>query len=709
MPPETVDLLDTLKGESHYSSAILGTYQFGGQFFEEKILPTLRALDVANIIVLTDTQAYEASTDLRRAGEGYYFEHVQCSGIHHPKVCVLLGHERGLAIIGSANLTESGWRRNAELVTLIRYEEGESTEEQEYVFCELKEFFGELIEREMVASQKTREAIEAALNDAPWIPKHRASEDELSLRLLHNLNDPILPRALEGVSENTLSMAEIYSPFFSGEDISPFETLVEAGAEELVINLQPDSVEGFLSETINQDPLTGTNISVRAASMAADERRYIHAKLLLLTTSESTRALYGSANFTTPALLGTAEDGNVELSVLRVESDTSYFDDLIGPETVETGEINASDVTHRRQTQPTVEHDIDFRLSEAYLGGDGELVVDFDEIGVDEGILHLRRGRSDDEIDHPVAGLREGTLLIQEEEVTRFCREATLLFLSAELDGDRIESSRRWVALPSLGSVPRPSERISIENSRGRYGLIEVLNRLEGWESLLHFLDSIEFESSETGRGGISVSSISQDDEEGGSGMEPRDVTELSDVLEGKVSSFHNTIQNTSLPVGTESWEEKFHDLVDIYIGGSKFTIWWASHDSDAINEPRFIRTSTRELVKFVRDMRLLANEKDVYEFEADHQLLEHVSIIAYFIDHLQRREGFHQGANKRVYQVFRETWAEALETLGEARSGPIPLEENITENVEEYEGLQKRIPRPKHIVKFSRQLLEES
>ena len=55
MPIESIDLLDELKGESHYSSAILGTYTFDGEFFERKILPTIQSLNITNTVVLTDT------------------------------------------------------------------------------------------------------------------------------------------------------------------------------------------------------------------------------------------------------------------------------------------------------------------------------------------------------------------------------------------------------------------------------------------------------------------------------------------------------------------------------------------------------------------------------------------------------------------------------------------------------------------------------
>lgn len=535
MPAEKVDLLDELKGEAHYSSAILGTYTFGGEFFEEQILPTIQALNVANIVVLTDTREYEAANELRQAGQRYYFDHVQCPGIHHPKYCLLLGHERGLGIIGSANLTEDGWRKNAELVTLFRYEEGESTEQEEAAFSELSQFLKQLVDDDFVSSRKTKDAIETALGDAPWITDIDVSSDDGDLQLLHNLNEAILPRVLDIETGNTIEKANIISPFFSGEDTSVLETLIDAGAEKLVLNIQPDSVEGFESESLNRGALSETDIQVNAMSMADEESRYIHAKILVLPSSSRVTAVFGSTNATRPALLDTAENANIELSVMRSSSDSGYFQDVIGSDVLDTAEIRAADVDHRRRNPSSPEINYDFQLYEAYIEADGGLIIELEVIEGDECTLHLRRGAADGKLEYSVSDFADGQIQIQNDEVNKFCREATQLFLTVETPEGQLESSRRWVALPSLESAPRPSEKATIENSNGRYGLIELLNRLEGWEALYHFLDAIEFESGESGRGGIAIRSIDPDDEEGGSGMEDREVTELAEVFENKV------------------------------------------------------------------------------------------------------------------------------------------------------------------------------
>jgi len=140
MYPEPVDLLRSIKREPPYSSAVFGTYQFEGRFFEKQVLSTTQDLGIANVAVLTDEQQYEGATDLHQAGKQYYFDRVHCPGIHHPKFALFLDHDRGLAMIGSANLTEKGWRKNGEIITLIRYDGENSLQRGKFVFAQLSQF-----------------------------------------------------------------------------------------------------------------------------------------------------------------------------------------------------------------------------------------------------------------------------------------------------------------------------------------------------------------------------------------------------------------------------------------------------------------------------------------------------------------------------------------------------------------------------------------
>jgi len=143
MPTDQLAVLEELSGGELYSSAIFGTYTFDGEFFEEDVLPVLDQLDIANIVVLTDTKSYAEAEALTEAGQSYYLEHVRCPKIHHPKFSLLLGHDHGRMFLGSGNLTEDGWQRSGELMTVIDYPDEQA--ETKPLFSSLRSFIALLL------------------------------------------------------------------------------------------------------------------------------------------------------------------------------------------------------------------------------------------------------------------------------------------------------------------------------------------------------------------------------------------------------------------------------------------------------------------------------------------------------------------------------------------------------------------------------------
>lgn len=147
--------------------------------------------------------------------------------------------------------------------------------------------------------------------------------------------------------------------------------------------------------------------------------------------------------------------------------------------------------------------------------------------------------------------------------------------------------------------------------------------------------------------------------------------------------------------------------MMNAYVAGSKFTLWWVSRDVDVIPKLRYVRMNTRDVVEFVEFMRLMAGDDNSQQFENDHQLLEHVAIISYLVDRLQTRAGFHSGPNEQVYKAFRKTWRESLQIIGESRGSSVPVKDELENCLNEYEGLNARLPTPETIQKFARSLVE--
>ena len=108
--------------EPGYQFAVLSTYSFDPFFFERLVLPSLWAGGSKSVIVYADAREVRRALaqpvgTLRHLGRRYFLIPVESSGAFHPKVFLRLGHDGGLAWVGSGNLTRGGWGANSELAS----------------------------------------------------------------------------------------------------------------------------------------------------------------------------------------------------------------------------------------------------------------------------------------------------------------------------------------------------------------------------------------------------------------------------------------------------------------------------------------------------------------------------------------------------------------------------------------------------------------
>jgi hypothetical protein len=108
--------------ERSYHKALLLTYSFDPIFFEQVVLPDLWAGRSSDILVLGDQNQVDASTQaaarqLWHLGKQYLLAGAKHAGAFHPKVLLRLGPKDGAIMLGSGNVTSSGWGGNQEVAT----------------------------------------------------------------------------------------------------------------------------------------------------------------------------------------------------------------------------------------------------------------------------------------------------------------------------------------------------------------------------------------------------------------------------------------------------------------------------------------------------------------------------------------------------------------------------------------------------------------
>lgn len=689
MGAEQLGLLDELSGGRLYSSAILSTYGFDGTFFENEILPVLDKLDVTNVVVLTDTESYRNTDAVAQAGQAYYIDHVQCPKVHHPKFVALFGRDYGRAFVGSANLTKPGWEQSGELMTVIDYPAESESPDTAPLFAQLREFIEQSQAR--IHSSHATDAIDDAFSDAPWLPEATGVGSADTVNLLHNYERPLLPQIRERIGEQSIEEIEICSPFFSGGNTEAFEELCDLDPEQITVNLQPDKVEGFESDVFDAPQFADIDITVNEIALTGDDvDRYLHAKLLLLSGPAGSWAFYGSPNFTKSALLQTGDVGNVELGVLRHESDPEYFAYLLDDETVTREAIAPESVEyHPPSLSEPSEETPDFQLTDAYLEADGTLIVEHErKAAAQQATITLYRAPEDETLGIDVPTSDNGQLRSQDDRISEFCEQAVRVRVTLELETGTLKSDARWVALPSLKQTPRPSEIQAIERSEGRDGLLDVLDRLPTWGLICKFLENVDFRTTSVSGGGGRISPGDPDPDDAG-GMEAWTPPNRDELLERKVTALHNRIDATHDDLLLNPTEpERFESLVNQYVALSKLVLWWESQDLSTLTHLAEIRIATKTIGEFVGSLSTHPQAEAAEALEAEHTLFEHTVVSMRYVDELQRRAGYDSGANQNVYRVFQETNRDVVAAFADLRGDSTPDPGRLAEIIDEYDAI---------------------
>jgi hypothetical protein len=712
MGGEQFGLLDELSGGQLYSSAILSTYGFDGTFFEADVLPVLSQLEVANTVVLTDTESYRRTDAVTQAGQSYYLDHVRCPQIHHPKFVALFGRDYGRLFVGSANLTKPGWQQSAELMTVIEYPGEPEGPDTKPVFAQLREFIEHSQAR--IRSSRASEAVDDAFDDAPWLPEAPAGNSGSDVQLLHNYETPLLPQVREHIGERPIETVEICSPFFSGGNTEPLEDLCELDPDRITVNIQPDKVEGFNADVFDTPAVADIDVTVNEIALTGDDAdRYIHAKLLVLSGPDGSWAFYGSPNFTKTALLQTGDVGNVELGVLRYDSDPEHFAYLLDDEAV-TREVIAPESIeyHPPTTYESSMDEVDIQLTDAYLESGGALIVEYETTDTDtapeQATITLRHSTEDTTLDIDEPTVDAGSIQSDDDRISEFCEQAAQVRVSVHRGGEVLRSDARWISFPSLQQTPRPSEIQAIERSEGRDGLIDVLDRLPTWGLICKFLKNVDLRNATVSNTGRRITSNSPKAGEAG-GMEEWSPLNREELFERKVQTLSSRFEQThkKLLVGPAD-PETFESFVNQYVTLSKLVLWWESQDLSSFSHLAKIRVATETVGEFISGLHTNPDARAAAALEYEHALFEHTAVSVRYVEALQRRAGYDTGVNENVYRVFRNTNRDVLRAFAELRGEPTP-DDRLSEIIEEYDAIDAVAVSRGQVVQYCSEFVEST
>jgi HKD family nuclease len=317
---QRINLHQRLKKHS-FQHCLIATFTFDVRFFENYALESLNALqENANISVVMDAQAYQELVEEaanpedfpRLINQRYFLHPVRVPrGVFHPKVFLFASSSRGLLIIGSANFTEEGLGGAAEMVAVFDFERDKKMQALP-LFQTALNFFETTESR--WPSEELQSSIAELRRDAEWINAEESSSTPSRgmPELLTNFERPLWEQLMERVP-SVPGRLSVLSRYFDATPTLPARLL--AAQPGLKLSIYSDRGGNTLTEAwVESDDFRQRTMDIRLCNYKDEDKdQSLHAKAYAFDCGKYGLFAAGSANFTLPALMGTADKGNVEV------------------------------------------------------------------------------------------------------------------------------------------------------------------------------------------------------------------------------------------------------------------------------------------------------------------------------------------------------------------------------------------------------------
>ncbi|MGV7241089.1 hypothetical protein [Caballeronia sp. M23-90] len=328
---DSISLLNVIK-QGGFDASLITSFNASLPFYEEVVLRRLVAAGCQQNIVLMDHAQCSLSwqseaTRPRLAGTAYSLVPVSVPGAFHPKICILAGKKKAAVLVGSHNLTLSGFGYNREITNWVQVTDREDQEGAallDSVWQMVREWI------ELAREHVPPSLIEAVLSFSKSLTQLSSPGAATTTIALHQR--PGGASLIEQISarvKGEVRRIGITGAFFDS-DLAFVAHLHERWPEaDVVVAIDPETVH-LPSMREVQARFVDARLLWTNASNRGD--KYLHAKVLYLEQrhDDGNALISGSANPSRPAWMGNRNSANVEAVLMRMGPDAQAALEMLG-------------------------------------------------------------------------------------------------------------------------------------------------------------------------------------------------------------------------------------------------------------------------------------------------------------------------------------------------------------------------------------------
>jgi|GEM_PF-881004 hypothetical protein len=334
---ERISLINEIKSGG-YEASLLTTFNTYLPFYEDVVLRHLMGSGIRHNVLMMDATQVAIAVDQHppyAAGRFYTLAPVKVGGAFHPKVILLVGKNKGTLLVGSHNLTLSGFGYNRELTNLIRCQGAEDVEGAALLASAWRSILDWAGSQATALPEHLLAMIRKVEEFTPWLEvKNDAVPDHCRVLATGRDTGSLWQQLVDFVGTEPVHRVTVSGAFFDANLAFLARIQEELAPAELYVGIDPDTVQMPAGKTLPGVSLVNCS-GLGPAEQGGNHAGYLHAKSILIERQDGETILaVGSANPSYPAWLAPGLTQNVEMIIARKGAEARAAAEELGLMTV---------------------------------------------------------------------------------------------------------------------------------------------------------------------------------------------------------------------------------------------------------------------------------------------------------------------------------------------------------------------------------------